>query len=194
MRLDEDRDRRCVRETCAQGEENALHEPRLRERARARRRGGQAHQRDDRDSRAEGLSEDGSRLRGGSVVGHRGCRAHRARRARIEALRAEVWQPFERARACSPFRLSGLRAERVTERGRWLADLHVDRPLLVGEAVGMASLLRSMRARGGLDGGAGRRCGSRLRRARAGRRARRRRSREFDESLTKWRPKNGSRD
>jgi superfamily II RNA helicase len=28
-----------------------------------------------------------------------------------------------------------IEAERVTERGRWLADLHVDRPLLVGEAV-----------------------------------------------------------
>ena len=26
-------------------------------------------------------------------------------------------------------------AEQVTERGRWLADLHVDRPLLVGEAL-----------------------------------------------------------
>jgi superfamily II RNA helicase len=26
-------------------------------------------------------------------------------------------------------------AEKVTERGRWLADLHVDRPLLVGEAL-----------------------------------------------------------
>jgi superfamily II RNA helicase len=26
-------------------------------------------------------------------------------------------------------------AEKVTERGRWLADLHVDRPLIVGEAL-----------------------------------------------------------
>jgi superfamily II RNA helicase len=26
-------------------------------------------------------------------------------------------------------------AEKVTERGRWLADLHIDRPLLVGEAL-----------------------------------------------------------
>ena len=27
------------------------------------------------------------------------------------------------------------KAEKVTERGRWLADLHIDRPLLVGEAL-----------------------------------------------------------
>ena len=26
-------------------------------------------------------------------------------------------------------------SEQVTERGRWLADLHIDRPLLVGEAL-----------------------------------------------------------
>ena len=26
-------------------------------------------------------------------------------------------------------------AEKVTERGRWLADLHIDRPLIVGEAL-----------------------------------------------------------
>ena len=26
-------------------------------------------------------------------------------------------------------------AEKITERGRWLADLHIDRPLLVGEAL-----------------------------------------------------------
>ena len=55
---------------------------------------------------------------------------------RIEALRAEVWQPFERrARVLAAFGYLDIEAERVTERGRWLADLHVDRPLLVGEAL-----------------------------------------------------------
>lgn len=55
---------------------------------------------------------------------------------RIEALRAEVWQPFERrARVLDHFGYLDFARERVTERGRWLADLHVDRPLLVGEAL-----------------------------------------------------------
>jgi len=55
---------------------------------------------------------------------------------RIESLRAEVWQPFERrARVLASFGYLDLEKERVTERGRWLADLHVDRPLLVGEAL-----------------------------------------------------------
>jgi len=64
--------------------------------------------------------------------------AERIERAdtRIEALRAEVWQPFERrARVLAAFDYLDFARERVTERGRWLADLHVDRTLLVGEAV-----------------------------------------------------------
>lgn len=55
---------------------------------------------------------------------------------RITALRDEVWQPFERrARVLDRFGYLDFAAERVTERGAWLADLHVDRPLLVGEAL-----------------------------------------------------------
>jgi ATP-dependent RNA helicase HelY len=55
---------------------------------------------------------------------------------RIEALRTDVWQPFERrARVLDHFGYVDFKAERVTERGKWLADLHVDRPLLVGEAI-----------------------------------------------------------
>jgi superfamily II RNA helicase len=55
---------------------------------------------------------------------------------RIEALLAEVWQPFERrARVLDHFGYLDYTAERVTERGRWLADLRLDRPLLVGEAI-----------------------------------------------------------
>lgn len=55
---------------------------------------------------------------------------------RIESLREEVWLPFEqRAKVLSVFGYLDYEAEKVTERGRWLADLHIDRPLLVGEAL-----------------------------------------------------------
>src|SRR5689334_532011 len=55
---------------------------------------------------------------------------------RIEALRDEVWAPFEqRAQVLSVFGYLDYEAQKVTERGRWLADLHIDRPLLVGEAL-----------------------------------------------------------
>lgn len=55
---------------------------------------------------------------------------------RIEVLRDEVWQPFaERARVLAQFGYLDRATERVTERGRWLADLRVDRPLLVGEGL-----------------------------------------------------------
>ncbi|MGH9943215.1 MAG: DEAD/DEAH box helicase, partial [Pyrinomonadaceae bacterium] len=61
--------------------------------------------------------------------------AERAER-RIEVLRAEVWEPFEqRARVLTHFGYLDYERERVTERGRWLADLRLDRPLLVGEAI-----------------------------------------------------------
>lgn len=55
---------------------------------------------------------------------------------RLETLRDEVWQPFEqRARVLASFGYLNFEAEIVTERGRWLADLHIDRPLIVGEAL-----------------------------------------------------------
>lgn len=55
---------------------------------------------------------------------------------RIESLREEVWKPFQqRARVLATFGYLDFEAETVTERGRWLADLHIDRPLLVGEAL-----------------------------------------------------------
>ena len=70
---------------------------------------------------------------------------------RIESLRAEVWQPFERrARVLDHFGYLDFTRERVTERGRWLADLHVDRTLLVGEALqnGLFTSLDTTRAAG----------------------------------------------
>jgi superfamily II RNA helicase len=55
---------------------------------------------------------------------------------RVEVLRGEVWEPFERrARVLEHFGYLDYARERVTERGRWLADLRLDRPLLVGEAI-----------------------------------------------------------
>jgi len=55
---------------------------------------------------------------------------------RIDALRDEVWNPFEqRAKVLSAFGYLDYQAEKITERGRWLADLRIDRPLLVGEAL-----------------------------------------------------------
>ncbi len=54
----------------------------------------------------------------------------------IESLRREIWEPFERcARVLDRFGYLDFGAERVTERGKWLADLRVDRPLLIGEAL-----------------------------------------------------------
>ncbi len=55
---------------------------------------------------------------------------------RVQTIRAEVWEPFERrAKVLAAFGYLDFARERVTERGQWLADLHVDRPLLVGEAL-----------------------------------------------------------
>ena len=54
----------------------------------------------------------------------------------IEVLRSEIWLPFEhRAKVLDHFGYLDFPAEKVTERGKWLADLRVDRPLLVGEAL-----------------------------------------------------------
>jgi superfamily II RNA helicase len=54
----------------------------------------------------------------------------------IEILRGEIWQPFEhRAQVLNHFGYLDFAAQKVTERGKWLADVRVDRPLLVGEAL-----------------------------------------------------------
>ncbi len=54
----------------------------------------------------------------------------------IGALKNEIWLPFEhRARVLSHFGYLDFQSEKVTARGKWLADLRVDRPLLVGEAL-----------------------------------------------------------
>ncbi len=54
----------------------------------------------------------------------------------IETLKSEIWLPFEhRARVLHHFGYLDFQTQKVTERGKWLADLRVDRPLLVGEAL-----------------------------------------------------------
>jgi len=63
---------------------------------------------------------------------------------RVERLRQGVWEPFQqRARVLAVFGYLDFDAEKITERGRWLADLHIDRPLLVGEAL-ESSLFNSL--------------------------------------------------
>lgn len=54
----------------------------------------------------------------------------------ISNLRDGIWMPFQRrARVLSHFGYLDIEREDVTETGKWLADLRVDRPLLVGEAI-----------------------------------------------------------
>jgi superfamily II RNA helicase len=67
---------------------------------------------------------------------HKIAEDHQRASRGILGLRGEVWEPFEqRARVLSVFGYLDFENEKVTERGRWLADLHIDRPLLVGEAL-----------------------------------------------------------
>ena len=54
----------------------------------------------------------------------------------VEILHGEIWLPFEnRAKVLNHFGYLDFAAQKVTERGKWLADVRVDRPLLVGEAL-----------------------------------------------------------
>ncbi len=54
----------------------------------------------------------------------------------IDFLYLDIWLPFERrAKVLDHFGYLDFHAETVTESGKWLADVRVDRPLLVGEAL-----------------------------------------------------------
>ncbi|MCO6511285.1 MAG: hypothetical protein J5I65_10895 [Aridibacter famidurans] len=54
----------------------------------------------------------------------------------IEGLRSGIWTPFEqRARVLDYYGYLDFAAQSVTDDGKWLADLRLDRPLLVGEAL-----------------------------------------------------------
>jgi ATP-dependent RNA helicase HelY len=54
----------------------------------------------------------------------------------VDYLKSEIWLPFEhRAKVLHHFGYLDFPTQKVTTRGKWLADLRVDRPLLVGEAL-----------------------------------------------------------
>jgi len=54
----------------------------------------------------------------------------------VDSLKEEIWLPFERrAKVLDHFGYLDFAAETVTESGKWLADLRVDKPLLVSEAL-----------------------------------------------------------
>lgn len=54
----------------------------------------------------------------------------------IDFLKEEIWLPFEiRAKVLDHFGYLDFAQEIVTETGKWLADVRVDKPLLVGEAL-----------------------------------------------------------
>ncbi len=60
---------------------------------------------------------------------------HRTNRD-LDFLRNEIWLPFEnRAKVLDHFGYLDFHGQKVTETGKWLADLRIDRPLLVGEAL-----------------------------------------------------------
>ena len=67
----------------------------------------------------------------------------------IERLRNDIWEPFEScAHVLDHFGYLDSGTERLTDRGKWLADLRVDRPLLIGEALqrGLFASLDAQRA------------------------------------------------
>jgi len=69
----------------------------------------------------------------------------------IEFLKEEIWRPFEsRAKVLDHFEYIDFATETVTESGKWLADVRVDKPLLVGEAIrrGMFESLQTSTAAG----------------------------------------------
>ncbi|MBD0372822.1 MAG: hypothetical protein ICV60_18400 [Pyrinomonadaceae bacterium] len=149
--LDEEGIERAFRET-HEGTNAALQEPRLRE-ARSTEDDAVTILNDMIDAIApQGLNETEKTACADALwsVIEDAENVERAER-RIETLRARVWQPFEqRARVLAAFDYLDFAGERVTERGRWLADLHVDRTLLVGEAVrrGLFDSLDAPRAAG----------------------------------------------
>lgn len=87
-------------------------------------------------------------------------------------LAERIWHPFDqRSRVLDHYGYLDFAGEKVTESGRWLADLRVDRPLLLGEALSRgifddlkpsdaAGLIASVAADADRDFGAGRISGS----------------------------------
>ena len=68
-----------------------------------------------------------------------------------EMLSDRIWEPFERrAAVLDHFGYINIETESVTDDGKWLADLRIDRPLLVGEALkqGVFNVLKVAEAAG----------------------------------------------
>jgi superfamily II RNA helicase len=54
----------------------------------------------------------------------------------IDYLRSDIWLPFEdRARVLNHFGYLDFASQKVSKEGEWLADLRLDKPLLVGEVL-----------------------------------------------------------
>jgi ATP-dependent RNA helicase HelY len=133
-RLREEDIARAFNEIRERGPELTLHEPRLRD--------AEAEETDALkivdDSIETLLPQHADQQRCTDVIWQLHTTAEDFERAtrRIAALRDEVWLPFEqRAKVLAIFGYLDYQAEKVTDRGRWLADLHIDRPLIVGEAL-----------------------------------------------------------
>ncbi|HEY6118685.1 MAG TPA: hypothetical protein VIV66_01940, partial [Pyrinomonadaceae bacterium] len=121
----------------AHGKELALHEPRLRD-AHAEDTGTFGTLNDLMDSVVPSELDAETRLQCTHALWEVLTDAEIINRSkrRVAVLREDVWQPFEqRAKILSSFGYIDFSAQKVTQRGKWLADLHIDRPLLVGEAL-----------------------------------------------------------
>lgn len=119
------------------GRELVLAEPRLRD-ARQEESGASELIQDAIDSLLPNHMNETEKRRCGETLWATMADAEAVQRAtqQLDRLRDEVWLPFEqRARVLASFGYLDFDAEKVTERGRWLADLHIDRPLIVGEAL-----------------------------------------------------------
>lgn len=119
------------------GRELVLAEPRLRD-ARQEESGASDLIQDAIDSLLPNHMNETEKRRCGEILWATMADAEAVQRAtqQLDRLRDEVWLPFEqRARVLASFGYLDFDAEKVTERGRWLADLHIDRPLIVGEAL-----------------------------------------------------------
>jgi ATP-dependent RNA helicase HelY len=85
----------------------------------------------------DGLSEDKERL-AQQLLWETWSDAEFIQKTRrdIENLRSDIWQPFEnRAKVLDHFGYLDFNAQKVSAQGKWLADLRLDRPLMVGEAL-----------------------------------------------------------
>lgn len=73
--------------------------------------------------------------------------AERSFAFRNQVRKGDIWRPFaNRAKVLDHYGYLDYEAEKVTDSGKWLADLRLDRPLLVGEAI-KSGLFEDIRAR-----------------------------------------------